>query len=83
MGITQSSIELAVAVANDYDLSVVDVDKISEAVVDRLFFDGSGNEARRLVLEVGEDIGGSGWCREAVVSQVRMALVENRLRVAE
>lgn len=48
--------------------------KVAQTVVDRLFTNGMGQQARRLVLELDIVHDGGGWCREAVRDQVLAAL---------
>ena len=60
-----------------------DIDRVARAIADRLFVNGAGNRATRLVL-VKEDIGQSaiisnprnlgGWSENAVTRQIREAI---------
>ena len=43
--------------------------------VDELFTDGTGSKATRLVLELGNPLGGSGWCKDAVIDRIEAALL--------
>jgi hypothetical protein len=45
-----------------------------EEIVNRLFENGSGEKARRLVLELENGRDGGGWCKDAVRDQIRDVL---------
>lgn len=46
----------------------------SDELIDRLFVNGSGERAARLVLELPGGRDGGGWCERAVRDQIRAAL---------
>lgn len=44
----------------------MDVIKVADAIVERLFKNGFNKHAKRLVLELEDGRDGGGWCRSAV-----------------
>lgn len=49
-------------------------DDIAKRIAERIFTDGRGASAARLVLDYKDTMGGTGWCREAVADQIRAEL---------
>jgi hypothetical protein len=47
---------------------------IAEQIAAELFVNGSGEKARRLVLELEDGRNGGGWCKEAIVDRVADAI---------
>jgi len=53
------------------------IKELAVKIAERLFTDGSGSVAKRLVMEMpGAQLVGSGWCKEAVADQV-LAILAN------
>ena len=50
------------------------LDAAIEEILNRLFTNGAGETAQRLVLELENGRNGGGWCRNAVRDQIRDAL---------
>lgn len=46
------------------------LERIAESVADRLFVNGFGQPARRLVLELENFKDGGGWCKDSVRDQI-------------
>lgn len=57
---------------SDETLSILD--RTARRIAHNLFTNGSGDHAKRLVMELSGDRGGGGWCEGAVVDQIRKAL---------
>ncbi len=51
------------------------LDATIEEILNRLFTNGAGETAQRLVLELENGRNGGGWCRNAVRDQIRDALL--------
>lgn len=49
------------------------LDAAIEEILNRLFTNGAGETAQRLVLELENGCNGGGWCRDAVRDQIRDA----------
>jgi len=54
--------------------AVDDARKLAQLIANRLFTNGMGEEAHRLVLELTGKRDGGGWCKQAVVDQIEDAL---------
>ena len=48
--------------------------KISERIAEKLFTNGGGEKAQRLVLELPDGKDGGGWCKRAVVDVIDAVL---------
>jgi hypothetical protein len=51
-----------------------ELEQLAEAITDRLFTNGMGEKARRLVIELEDGREGGDWCRSAVRDQILDAL---------
>ena len=49
---------------------------IADDIADYLFTNGSGQKAKRLVLELDNGCDGGGWCKKAVVDVIRGMLTK-------
>ena len=49
----------------------------AEKIADRLFTNGSGEKAERLVLELSSKRDGGGWSRSAVIDQINEVIGAN------
>lgn len=58
----------------EINLSDKELDTIAEAITERLFTNGRGEKARRLVLELEDGQDGGGWGRRPAFEQIRDAL---------
>lgn len=52
--------------------------KIAQKVADRLFKNGFGEKARRLVIEIDDEHTSGGWCKQVVVDHVAQILADSR-----
>lgn len=52
--------------------------EVAYIIADRLFVNGVGQEAHRLVLELPGKRDGGGWCKQAVVDLITDALIEHK-----
>jgi len=50
--------------------------KLSEIIAERLFTNGAGHKAQRLVLEMENGSDGGGWCKKTVIDQIDRILTE-------
>lgn len=55
---------------------------LAHRIADRLFLDGSGQKAQRLVLTTSDERAMGGWCKEAVIDQIVQELARGATRSA-
>jgi len=55
---------------------------LAHRIADRLFVNGSGQKAQRLVLTTSDERALGGWCKEAVIAQIVEELSRGATRSA-
>lgn len=57
-------------------MTTPEADKLARRITKKLFVNGFGDQATRLVLELENGRDGGGWCEEAVVDVIRDTINE-------